>query len=213
MHVADGILPVSLCIAGYAVSLAGCAAGGRKLESDEVPRMGLLAAASFVASTVHVPIAGASVHFGMFGLLGLMLGLRALPVIFAVLLLQTFLFQHGGFLTLGVNATNMGAGAICGMLVGQVRSLPFALRTFMAGLLGILVPAVMVLAEFQLAGYGRSLLLLAAVYALLGAMEGLFTAMVAVFLQRIRPAMLATLAPAPVLGSMGPARDLERPVL
>lgn len=211
MHIADGILPVSLCAGGYVVALAGSALGSRKLQPEDVPRMGLLAAATFVVSTAHFPIAGTSVHFGLFGLLGLMLGLRALPVIFAVLLLQTFLFQHGGFLTLGVNAMNMGAGAICGLLVGRVPLLPLPLRAFLAGFGGIFVPAMLMLVEFQIAGYGRSLALLAGVYALLGSAEGVFTALVAVFLQRARPSVFpALLAPVRVSAKLPDARFLER---
>lgn len=212
MHVADGILPVSLCVAGYAISLAGCAWGSRKLEAEEVPRMGLLAAAAFVASTIHFPIAGTSVHFGLFGLLGLVLGVRAMPVIFAVLVLQSFLFQHGGFLSLGVNATNMCAGALCGLLAGRITSLPLAIRGFLAGFLGIFVPALLLMAEFQFVGYGRSLFLLALIYAVVGAMEGSFTSLITAFLQRVRPAILSAVPiPLPVAVGSGRHSNLEGP--
>lgn len=194
MHIADGILPVSLCATGYVVSLAATAIGSRKLQTEEVPRMGMLAAAAFVASSVHIPIGGSSVHFGLFGLLGIVLGLRSMPVVMAVLLLQSFLFQHGGFLTLGVNAVNMGAGALSGYLLWRMRGLPFGLRGFLAGFAGMMVPALLVIGEFQIAGYGRSLLLLAGAYALLGVLEAGFTTMVLSFLQRTRPNMLGVTA-------------------
>ncbi len=202
MHVADGILPVSLCVAGYAISIAATAIGSRKLQAEEIPRMGMLAAATFVASSVHIPIGGSSVHFGLFGLLGMMLGLRCMPVVLSVLLLQSFLFQHGGFLTLGVNAVNMGAGAMSGYLIGQLTSIPLGLRSFLAGFAGMMVPALLVIGEFQLAGYGRSLFLLAGVYALLGLLEAGFTSMVVAFLQRSRPG---------ILGSAVDASQTERP--
>jgi cobalt/nickel transport system permease protein len=211
MHIADGILPLSVCVAGYAVSLAGSAWGSRRLEAEDVPRMGMLAAATFVASTVHFPLAGTSVHFGLFGLVGMLLGLRALPVIFAVLLLQSFLFQHGGFLTLGVNAANMGAGALCGALLARFTHIPLPLRSFAAGFLGMLAPALLLIAEFQLVGYGRSVFLLAGIYAMLGVAEGVFTMLVAVFLQRVRPAIFTvSLAPqrVPVSTVVSPSRTL-----
>jgi cobalt/nickel transport system permease protein len=195
MHIADGILPVSLCVAGYAMSLTAAAIGSRKLQTEEVPRMGMLAAATFVASCVHIPIAGSSVHFGLLGLLGAMLGLRSVPVVVAVLLLQSFLFQHGGFLTLGVNALNMGAGALSGYLLWRMNRLPLGLRGFLAGFAGMMVPALLVMLEFQTAGYGRSLLVLTGVYALLGILEGGFTSMVLTFLQRTRPNMLGLATP------------------
>lgn len=218
MHVTDGILPLPLCAVGYAVSLGACALGSRRLETEEVPRMGLLAAAAFVASTIHFPIAGTSAHFGLFGLLGMMLGLRALPVIFAVLLMQTFLFQHGGFLSLGVNAVNMGAGALCGWWIGRLTALPLPLRAFLAGLAGILVPAFLLLGEFLLVGYGRSLSLVAIIYLAVGLLEGVFTSMVTVFLYRVQPAMLAaarvpahTAVAIPAEPAMQRNQKIERP--
>lgn len=191
MHVSDGILPVEVCIAGYALAVGAAALCSRRLETEEVPRMGILAAATFVASLVNVPVAGVSIHFGLFGLVGVLLGLRAVPVIFAVLLLQTFLFQHGGFLSLGVNVANMASGALLAAAAGRFLPGPVWFRAAVAGFLGIFVPALLLLAEFQLAGYGRSLLLLAAVYAAVAAIEGAFTSAVAAFLERAKPALLS----------------------
>jgi len=199
MHIADGILPVSACVAGFVVSLTATTWASRKLESEEVPRMGMLAAATFVASMVHIPIAGTSVHFSLFGLLGMLLGLRALPVVLAVLLLQTFLFQHGGLLTLGVNTTNMSMGALAGYAVSRVPGVSLTLRAFLAGLLGMVVPALLVVTEFQLVGYGRSLFLLFGLHVLLGLAEGAFASMVTTFLARIRPSMLTAVSmPRPI---------------
>lgn len=191
MHVSDGILPVEVCIGGYVLAIAAASVSSRKLETEEVPRMGILAAATFVASLVNVPVAGVSIHFGLFGLVGLLLGLRAVPVIFAVLVLQTFLFQHGGFLSLGVNVVNMASGALLASFAGRFVSGPVWLRAWLAGFCGIFFPAMLLLAEFQLAGYGRSLLLLGAVYAGVGILEGTFTSAVAAFLERAKPALLA----------------------
>jgi cobalt/nickel transport system permease protein len=193
MHVSDGILPVEICIAGYVLALGATVLASRKLETEEVPRMGLLAAATFVASLVNVPVAGVSVHFGLFGLVGLLLGVRAMPVIFAVLILQTFLFQHGGFLSLGVNVVNMAAGGLVAGAIGRYASGPLGLRAAVAGFAGIFLPALLLLGEFQIAGYGRSMWLLAGAYAIVGALEGVFTSMVIAFLNRTKPALLVHL--------------------
>ena len=190
MHVSDGILPVEICIAGYVLALGATVLSSRKLETEEVPRMGLLAAATFVASLVNVPVAGVSVHFGLFGLVGLLLGVRAVPVIFAVLILQTFLFQHGGFLALGVNVVNMASGGLVAAAIGRYASGSLGLRAAVAGFAGIFLPALLLLGEFQIAGYGRSMWLLAGAYAIVGALEGAFTSMVIVFLNRTKPALL-----------------------
>lgn len=205
MHVSDGILPVEICVAGYLLAMGGAALCSRKLETEEVPRMGLLAAAAFVASLVNVPVAGVSIHFGLFGLVGLLIGVRAVPVIFAVLILQTFLFQHGGFLALGVNVVNMSAGALVAAAIGRFAPGPLALRAAAAGFAAIFLPALLLLSEFQLAGYGRSVLLLAGVYALVGTLEGVFTSMVIAFLSRTRPGLLRQLREARIELSAAPA--------
>lgn len=193
MHVSDGILPVDLSVAGYVLALGAAALSSRKLETEEVPRMGLIAAATFVASLVNVPVAGVSVHFGLFGLAGLLLGVRVVPVIFAVLILQTFLFQHGGFLSLGVNVVNMASGGLAAAAIGRFAPGPLGLRAACAGFVGIFLPVLLLLGEFQIAGYGRSILLLAGVYAMIGVLEGAFTTMVLAFLSRARPALLEQL--------------------
>ena len=196
MHVADGILPVEMSIAGYVLAIGAAVLTSRKLETEEVPRMGLLAAATFVASLVNVPVAGVSVHFGLFGLVGLLVGVRVVPVIFAVLILQTFLFQHGGFLSLGVNVVNMASGGLAGAVLGRYLPGPLGMRAALAGFAGIFLPVLLLLGEFQIAGYGRSILLLAGVYAIVGVLEGAFTAMVVAFIARTKPSLLRHLQPA-----------------
>lgn len=213
MHVSDGILPLEICVAGYALAIGGAVWCGRKLDTEEVPRMGLLAAAVFVASLVNVPIAGVSMHFGLFGLLGLLLGRRSVPVLFAVLILQTFLFQHGGFLSLGVNVANMASGALAAMAIGRLSLLPLSLRAGLAGFIGIFVPSSLLLGEFHLAGYGRSVMLLASVYALVGLAEGVFTVAVILFLQRTKPAVLGALVSRVLPAGESPAAMLARGVV
>ena len=73
---------------------------------------GLLGAAFFVASLIHVPIGFSSAHLILNGFLGVVLGWAAFPVIFVALLLQAVLFQFGGFTVLGVNTATMGLGAL-----------------------------------------------------------------------------------------------------
>ena len=59
-------------------------------------------------------MAGASVHLGLWGLLGVVLGRRAFPAVFAALAFQALFLGHGGVLALGVNVVNMALGALCG---------------------------------------------------------------------------------------------------
>lgn len=191
MHIADGILPASACIAAQAVAWAGVYISGRKLEPAEVSRMGLLASAAFVSSLVQMPVAGVSVHLGLFGLLGLLLGRRAFPVVFAALLFQTLLFQHGGLLSLGVNALNMGSGALIGWGVWRLGGVSESARAFGAGFLGAMLPAILMAAEFAAAGYGRGFYFVAGLYAAVAAVEGLVTMAAVVFFRRTRPEILS----------------------
>jgi cobalt/nickel transport system permease protein len=191
MHIADGILPASACIAAHVVAWTGVVVTSRNLEPREVSRMGLLASAAFVSSLVHMPIAGASVHLGLFGLLGVLLGKRAFPVVFAALLFQALLFQHGGLLSLGVNALNMGAGALAGWMIWRMPNLSESTRAFGAGFFGTLLPAALMAVEFAAAGYGRGFYWIAGLYSVVAAAEGLVTMAAVVFFRRTRPEILS----------------------
>lgn len=192
MHIADGILPPLLCGAAHAAAWTGVAVLSRKLDPPEVVRMGLLASAMFAISLVHFPLGGTSVHLGLYGLAGVLLGVRAFPVVVAALLCQSFLFQHGGLLTLGVNALNMGAGALLASLLWRRLPGSAALRSFLAGFAGIAVPALLLSSEFALAGYGKGFVLIAIAYLGVAVLEGVLTSAIVTFLQRARPALLAT---------------------
>jgi len=190
MHIADGIVPVAWCAAGHAVSLAGTVLLGRKVEAEEVVRMGMLAATTFVVSLIHFPMGGTSVHLGLFGLAGALLGWRAFPVIYCTLLFQALLFQHGGLLALGLNALNMGGGALLGAAVWRMGGLPDSVRAFAAGFLGIFVPALAMAAEFQAAGYGRGFYFVASLYLGVAAIEGLLTVAILSYVRKVKPAVL-----------------------
>lgn len=94
------------------MAVAGTAIGLKKLDYERVAQAGILAAAFFVASLVHVPIGPSNAHLIMNGIIGLLLGWGAFPVILVALLLQGFFFQFGGITTLGVNTVIMAAPAV-----------------------------------------------------------------------------------------------------
>lgn len=223
MHVADGIFPVGACLAAHAASYGGLYLAGRNLKPEDASRMGLLAAAAFVVSTVlQFPLAGVSMHLGLYGLLGILLGRRAFPVVFAGLLFQALLFQHGGLLSLGVNALNMGCGALAGWavwripLVGRIvyffdargalagwaiwpiGAFAEALRAAAAGFLGALLPAFLLAAEFELAGYGRGFYFIASAYAAAALVEAAAAAAIIIFLRKTKPEILCPAAAQPV---------------
>lgn len=191
MHIADGILPTVWCGAAQAVSWAGVYWLGRRVETEEIVRLGLLASVNFVVSLIHFPLGGTSVHIGLYGLTGILAGRRAFPVIFAALLFQTILFQHGGLLTLGVNALNMGIGALLAAELWRSRLTPEPVRAFLCGFIGVMTPAVLAAGEFFLAGYGKGFAFIATLYIVAAALEGVLTTLIVSFIRSARPALLA----------------------
>jgi cobalt/nickel transport system permease protein len=65
-----------------------------------------------VIGTIHVPVGVGSVHLILNGLIGLLLGWLAFPVIFVALILQALLFSFGGFAVLGANTLLLAAPAV-----------------------------------------------------------------------------------------------------
>lgn len=191
MHIADGILPTAWCGAAHAVSWTSMYMLGKRVETEEVVRLGMLASASFVVSLIHFPLGGTSVHLGLYGLIGILAGRRAFPVIFAALLLQAILFQHGGLLTLGMNALNMGVGALLAAALWRTKAGSDAVRAFVCGFIGIAVPALLIAIEFSFAGYGKGFFAVAMLYAGAAVLEGVLTVFIVALLRSARPALLA----------------------
>jgi cobalt/nickel transport system permease protein len=190
MHIADGIIPNIWCGAAHGLSWTALYWLGRKIETEEVVRLGMLASASFVISLIHFPLGGTSVHLGLYGLTGILAGRRAFPVIFAALIFQTMLFQHGGLLSLGLNAANMGAGALLAGMIWRAGLGPERLRAFVCGFVGVLTPALLIAAEFSLTGYGKGFYFMAALYLGAAALEGALTMASVAFLRGARPVLL-----------------------
>lgn len=235
MHLPDGILPVSVCVAGYATTGALTWYTLRKINQQanpraHVPKAALLTAAFFVASWVHIPVPPASVHLILNGLLGAVLGYYAFPAILIGLFFQAVMFQHGGLTTLGVNATMMGLPALLAYHLFRLRFL-FGLRGpavwgFLAGagglglavliFYGLLVTTIPATLDVALERAAITALALAHIPLML--LEGVFTALVVLFLQRVRPDLLdvmaARVAPlpvAPVDPGIPPIRGVDEP--
>lgn len=184
MHIADGIIDTRICIAAHALAMAAVYFSGRKAEAEDIPKMGITGAALFSISLIHLPMAGTAVHPGLYGLAGIILGKRSFSVVYIVLLFQALLFQHGGLITLGLNAFNMGIGATLAWLLWSVRSIPIFIRAFAAGALGILTPAVLMAFEFEMSGYGKGIRYLLAASVLLALLEGSITTLVVKFFKK-----------------------------
>lgn len=112
MHIVDGALSNPVVIGGAVLAAGGIARGLRALEVERIPAAGVLSAAFFVASLIHVPVGPSSVHLILNGLAGLVLGWAAVPALFVALVLQAVFFGYGGFTVLGVNAVLIAAPAV-----------------------------------------------------------------------------------------------------
>jgi cobalt/nickel transport system permease protein len=104
VHIADGVLATDWWAGGFVGAALLAALGAWRLRDEEIPRVALLTAAFFVASSFHLRVGPTSVHLLLNGLVGVLLGTRAGLAIPVGLLLQYLLIQHGGISTLGVNS-------------------------------------------------------------------------------------------------------------
>lgn len=198
MHIAEGVLSPAVLGGGAVLALAGAAQGLRRLEYDRLVAVGILSAAFFVASLIHVPVGLASAHLVLNGLVGVLLGWAAFPSILVALLLQALLFQFGGITVLGVNTFTMGFAAVASWYVfravcrlcpgmGGVRA-----GAFMGGALGVALAAVLTALALAFTDEGfwlaAQLLLLAHLPVMLA--EGLITMFTVSFIMRVRPELL-----------------------
>lgn len=131
MHIMEGYLPASHCLAWGAASAPFVIAGGLRVKRvvREHPEVKLLLAASgafvFVLSALKLPsVTGSSSHPTGTGLAASLFGPTITSVLSAIVLLfQALLLAHGGLTTLGANIFSMG---IVGPFVayGLYRGLP-----------------------------------------------------------------------------------------
>lgn len=198
MHISEGVLSPAILISGAALAAAGVAVGLKKLDNEEIPSLGILSSAFFVASLIHVPVGPASVHLVLNGMLGLLLGWKAFPAILVGAALQALLFQFGGITTLGVNTLNMALPAVtCRYLFGwgvRRRSgrLIFILCAFGAGACAVVFAGIFV--GLSLYSTGEAFLpaakLIVAAHLPVMGIEGGLTAVCALFLSKVRPELL-----------------------
>lgn len=211
MHIPDGIVPAYVAISGYAV------AGGttwlsldrirRKYENprEMIPTASLLTAVFFIASLIHIPMPPTSVHLVLSGLMGVVLGWYAFPAILVGLFFQAVMFQHGGLTTLGLNACIMGIPALIAFGIFRLRYLrggdkpvPGVVFGFLGGFVAIatgaltssLILILTIPANLDVSVERAAILSLLVAHIPLALLEGVFTALVVLFLLRVKPGLL-----------------------
>ena len=198
MHISEGVLSPAILIGGAVITAAGVSVGLKGLNQEEIPSMGILSAAFFVAALIHVPVGPVSVHLVLNGLMGLILGWKVFPAILVGVSLQALLFQFGGITTLGINTMNMALPAIiCFYLFGwgvkiTTRRVLFNLAAFASGFFAVFLAGVLV--GFSLYLTGEAFLpaakLVVAAHLPIMFIEGGLTAACALFLRKVKPEIL-----------------------
>ena len=196
MHISEGVLSGPVLISGGALAAAGTAVGLKKLDYDRIARAGILSAAFFVASLIHVPIGPSNAHLILNGLVGLLLGWAAFPAILVALVLQAMLFQFGGITALGVNTLVMALPAvICYLVFSRFlhkRPLVALSAAFACGFLSVLFGAVLVglALIFTEENFFEVSAIVIAAHIPVMIIEGVITAVCVSFLKKVQPAML-----------------------
>jgi cobalt/nickel transport system permease protein len=197
VHISEGILTGPVLLAGGGLAAAGLGAGLHRLDPDRIPRVGLLSAAFFVASAIHIPVGPSNVHLLLGGLAGILLGWAAVPSLFVALVLQALLFQFGGFTTLGVNTVIMALPAVLCFYAfkpfsrSERRAVLF-LGALLCGALAVLGSGLLMCLALALSGEAFFTISRVVVVAHLPVMvvEGFVTAWAVAFLKSVKPEVL-----------------------
>jgi cobalt/nickel transport system permease protein len=196
MHISEGVLSGPVLISGGALAVAGTAIGLKKLDYDRIAQAGMLSAAFFVASLIHVPVGPANAHLILNGLVGLLLGWAAFPAILVALVLQAMLFQFGGITALGVNTIIMALPAvlcyfICSPFLHKKSALALA-AAFVCGFLSVALSALILglALVFTEENFLEVSAIVIAAHIPVMVIEGLVTAMCVAFLKKVQPNML-----------------------
>ena len=105
MHLPDGLLPLTIAIPAFAITIIAWIISFRyiKLDEKQVPMMGLLTALFFAAMMMNFPMVGpTTAHLLGAAAIGLILGpFAGLISMTIILVLQALLFGDGGLIVLG----------------------------------------------------------------------------------------------------------------
>lgn len=219
MHISEGVLSVPVLISGWGLTLAGTAAGIKKIKNEDIPKVAVLSASFFVTSLIHVPFGVTSVHLILNGLLGILLGWAAVPSILIALLMQAILFQYGGLSSLGVNTIIMALPAVMSYhifintirkkrlnshiadnndqavyIFNFLRNNSLCIIAFFCGALAIAVSALLLGVALAFSGNEFVLVAKLAVIAHIPVMiiEGIITASCVLFLKKVKPEALGS---------------------
>jgi len=202
VHISDGVLDPWLWESGWAITAVILAYALSKMKTDDVPKLSVITSAVFVASLIHMQVGPTSVHFILNGFAGVMLGILAFPCIFVALVLQCFLFGHGGVTTIGINTVNMGVPALITYLIFKTGTKldirpetknKASLFGAIAGGVGVVLALLFLATELITTGeefYETTVLVVTAHLPII-VIEAIFTGVLAGFIATVKPEMFA----------------------
>jgi len=198
VHISDGILANEVWIVGLIITGIILAYALSRIKIEEIPKLSLVTSALFVASLVHIPIGPTSVHLILAGLAGVLLGLGAFPSVCIAVLLQAFLFQHGGITTLGINTLNIGLPALVAHGIFRIGTkytkgrYKYALFGTLGGGIAIVLAVLSTSAVLYITGqdlWGVIVILMIAHLPVI-VIESVLVGSIASFLSRVKPEMI-----------------------
>ncbi len=213
MHIPDGFVPPSVCLAGYGISGGFIWYALREIKRDakvervNIPKSAMFTAVFFLASLIHIPAPPpmTSFHLVLNGMMGTLLGYYAFLAIPIGLFFQAIMFQHGGMTTLGINAVIMGVPALVAYYIFRLRSRISRRRQFWTKVLAFLSGSVAVLIsatifasvaistispDLDATAEKTAIYLSLGSYLLQAIIEGTFTVMIVNFLEKVKPELL-----------------------
>ncbi len=218
MHLPDGLLPLTIVIPAFIVTIIVWAISFKKIKLSEqqVPMMGLLTALFFAAMMMNFPLLGpTTAHLLGGAAIGLILGpFAGLISMTIILVLQALLFGDGGLITLGVNVLNIGIiGVFVPCILFIVMNKLFKPKVggalyaiiFISAFLGDLLAALAAGTEVGLSPlspwYGLSVAVpaMAINHSIIGVAEGIVTVILIGTLLKLRPDVLEK---SPILGKL-----------
>jgi cobalt/nickel transport system permease protein len=196
VHISDGVLTPAFWGVGLAVAAVLVAVAAYRVDEEEIPRIALLTAAFFVASSIHVKVPPTSVHLLLNALVGIVLGRRGPLAVAVGLSLQIALLGHGGYTSLGVNTVVIAGPALLARPL--YRGLEKLCRRpvaagFGTGLLIVVLTALLNAATLIVGGVEDWTILSAPVFlahGALGVIEGLIVGTIVGYLVKVKPELL-----------------------
>jgi cobalt/nickel transport system permease protein len=199
VHISDGIIAPWLMGTGWVVSAGLLAFGLAKMKMEDIPKLSVITAAVFVASLIHFQVGPTSVHLVLNGFAGVTLGILSFPCMVVSIIMQVFLFQHGGVTTIGINALNMGVPALIAFLIfrtGMGLNLNFQRKEVLfgaiAGGIAVTLSVTMLAVELLITGSEFTEVTTFIVFAHIPVIiiEAIFTGVMAGFFAKVKPEML-----------------------